>query len=1343
MENFIRCLTEYLVPEIGSERWQLMWNILNLLCGIASTAIMYSLFNHWNDKKRPFGPQPYQMGRKIGLSIASVLSLYIMGLASEFLQRPDLEFPLYDLLYPTTDFLDQFLNLRDLYMTPFERLPLANMGIRVVWVYVVFYAAKGIFGAAQGLATHFGSYLDEKFRSSKVEDFAKKVWDFLKKTGLLGAAGLGTAVVVTKEDYRDTVLETLNWLYTTLSQITLLSHLPENAASIPEMAEAFFVVILSILIVASYLLLIVAVSAVARILWDKRETILKYIIKWFKEVGYILLILALVLFVVLFSVLFATENASFQEAVALFIQNSPQTIFVMIQHTVMILAALGVVVLMCTALIAVVMFGINLVLAWRRDIKVNKEDPGSAKTFLKRFTALFLVGLLLLLFIFGYDPIRGWLIDRFANTDGYGPWWVVMQICSGVTAAITVFAMLALAFYVVLYIGSLLWRGFRSLRRSKTPTEVAPKQTIPLGQQIEEYLLSLGKNIFQIFKGYQTEDQKNAAIYVAACFASLASLVNTAVGLHDFNIGWILAIAMSFAVQLAMLIFGMKAGQGIAENIVSDVRQVGTSVGIAIARKGVACLCYLLAIWATKYGLTILFGSPALLGLSLGETPPPQYFLPVLLIRVATLVFFYGIAKQFLDVGSLFCRWWKGRKNRKSGTDLEDGLILGNPRRVPARYPLMAYLLFMLVSTTFAFTNLFGGYANQVQLHTRVYDQVYSETEKKLALQDTAVDVVDAFLDSKQCVLENLRTSYDVLVKKDEANKDLLERNKNAEFKASGTAGSAYGAHEHYINQMAGFSSFYESLVSFINREYDLLGEALTIDIHEYNHYQYGTFRYRTVAFDIMPSGSAEVLSIGNKQQNFDEDHKNVRTIEGANKYVLLNELFAVYENYAKAVMDCIVTPYGATELTGQDNSNDGTGGEETTEGATETTGQDNSIKTQLDAITDGLYTMERLDGVRRNIAELYFASDTDAAQCVSMIDLPRVMDLYLMQEKAVQPEPSVPAATIAPTETTIPTEPSAPTGTSAPTEPSASTETSVPTEPSASTETSVPTEPPSETEVPENPEKKYDKLDEYKNLRDYVDRAIQVYNILNVVEHTQSTAQNGGNGGATVLTQPSVPTDPAEDQKADAVYTVRTYRSYARGVASSNLQISFDALFKGEMGLNGTGTFMAEHDGEQHNINALYSAQMVAVFILIICALVDFMAFFSGLLLFQDIFLLDMKGKSKLSKLGYIAFDAILTKYLMPPERIGDHRKRKIALIYYLLYCEYPKHKNGEINKSYVDQVLLDRLDVDHEAFMVLLYRTLEYLESNSVSIDTPEFHGWLDSFVKKNGIEFDEVLL
>ena len=93
MDNFIQCLTQYLVPEINAERWQLMWNIFNLLCGVASTAVIYMLFHHWNDRKRPFGPQPFNRWRKIRLIALSVFSLYILGLASEFLRSPDLEFP--------------------------------------------------------------------------------------------------------------------------------------------------------------------------------------------------------------------------------------------------------------------------------------------------------------------------------------------------------------------------------------------------------------------------------------------------------------------------------------------------------------------------------------------------------------------------------------------------------------------------------------------------------------------------------------------------------------------------------------------------------------------------------------------------------------------------------------------------------------------------------------------------------------------------------------------------------------------------------------------------------------------------------------------------------------------------------------------------------------------------------------------------------------------------------------------------------------------------------------------------------------------------------------------------
>ena len=1272
MEDFIHCLMQYLVPQIDSGRWQLMWNICNLLCGVVSTALVYTLYYHWYEKKFPTDQHPFNLKKKLGLIALSVFSLYILGLASEFLQRPDVEFPLYDLLYPITDFLDQFLNLRELRTAPVASLPLANMSIRICLIFALCYVSKGIFGVAQGLAAHFGNYLDERFKSTKIESFAGKVWNFLKKTGLLGAAGLGTAAVVTKDTYRDKVLETLDWLYDTLSQITLLSHLPENAATIPEIAESFFVVILSILIVASYLLLIVAVSAVARILWDKREDIQKHITKWFKEVGYILLILALVLFVVLFSVLFATENASFQEAITHFIQDSPRTIFVLLQHTVMLLAAVGVVVLMCTSLIAVVMFGINLVIAWGKDIKVDKMDANSAKTFLKRFASTFLAGLVFLLFIFGYDPVRGWLVERFANDAGHGLWWVVGQICSGIAAIIALLIVVALAVYCT----SVIWRGIISLNWSKNKTTPRQKPRIPLGQQIEDYLSSLLQTFFRIFKGYQTEDQKNAAIYVAACFASLASLVNTAVGLHDFNIGWFLAIAMSFAVQLAMLIFGMKAGQGIAENIVTDVRQVGASIWLAIARKIAAALFYWLGFLAVQYGISIFAKSPDVLGLSLGSSAQSPYFLPVLLIRCAILFFGYGIIKQILDVISLLFRRKNARKNHGSHTDPDDGLILGNPRRIPARYPLIAYLLFMIVSTGFAFTNLFGGYANQVQLHTRVYDQVYSETEKQLVLQDTAVTVVDNFLDKKQTVLNTLRTSYNELVKTNEDNQTKLK----AAMDLESTHGKAHNEYQFYVNQMADFPAFYESLVSIINREYDRLGEDMTIQVFEYSYYLYGSFRYRTVAFEINPSGSMEKLTIGKLMNDFDSNNRietkvtnsdtnqetvtaywqrQTRTVKGANKYVLLSELLSVYENYAKAITQ---------DVTG-------------------------NINTQLQTITEGLYDMERLDGVRRNVAELYFASDPDAEQCVSMVDLPRVIDLYLMQEKAVQPEQNDPAETVAPTETAVPTEPGDPGDSGKPDEPAGTDE---PTETTIPAETSAPTE---------SKEQKYDKLAAYQDLSDYVDRAIQIYNILQV-------AVDNGN--------------------SNSVYTVRTYRSYAKGVASSNLQISLDALTKGTMGMNGTG----------NDINALYSAQMVAIFILIICALVDFMAFFSGLLLFQDIFLLEMKRESKLSKLGYIAFDAILTKYLMPPERDGNHRTQKTALIYYLLYCQYSKTKNDQLDKTHVDTNLLDKLKVEPEAFKVLLYRTLEYLEKNSVSIDTPEFHGWLDSFVKKNGINFDDVL-
>ena len=103
----------------------------------------------------------------------------------------------------------------------------------------------------------------------------------------------------------------------------------------------------------------------------------------------------------------------------------------------------------------------------------------------------------------------------------------------------------------------------------------------------------------RIFIGYSTESQKNQAIFLAACFASLASLLNTFFGLIDFYksdtslIPVICSFAIACSVQMAMLIFGMKGGEAIAENMLSDQLRFGKDYTRLLMSKVFYCLIYL------------------------------------------------------------------------------------------------------------------------------------------------------------------------------------------------------------------------------------------------------------------------------------------------------------------------------------------------------------------------------------------------------------------------------------------------------------------------------------------------------------------------------------------------------------------------------------------------------------------------------------------------------------------------------------------------------------------------------------------------------------------------------
>ena len=62
----------------------------------------------------------------------------------------------------------------------------------------------------------------------------------------------------------------------------------------------------------------------------------------------------------------------------------------------------------------------------------------------------------------------------------------------------------------------------------------------------------------------------------------------------------------------------------------------------------------------------------------------------------------------------------------------------------------------MLVSTGFAFNNMFGYYASSAKLHERVYDQVRYETVSRLGLNETVSDMARVYSENTNHILSAL-----------------------------------------------------------------------------------------------------------------------------------------------------------------------------------------------------------------------------------------------------------------------------------------------------------------------------------------------------------------------------------------------------------------------------------------------------------------------------------------------------------------------------------------------------------------------------------------------------------
>ncbi|MCL2406899.1 MAG: hypothetical protein FWC95_03120 [Defluviitaleaceae bacterium] len=208
-----------------------------------------------------------------------------------------------------------------------------------------------------------------------------------------------------------------------------------------------------------------------------------------------------------------------------------------------------------------------------------------------------------------------------------------------------------------------------------------------------------------IITGPRNETAKNRMLYVAAGIASIVSFFNAYLSLNEFFIGdeyggelvlrRIIVVTLSLAIQIAVLVFGLKAGETLAEMVHLNrlKRKMKTAVEIETDVK------------------TKTEGKPDIKG------------------KKERLKW---LGKGFMYVGLSFKR--------------------------TLRYTLqiVPYLLFMIFSVYFAFTAMFSAYANHVDLRHITYYEVIRETERLLGISERIAKIENEFYDNRTFIINNI-----------------------------------------------------------------------------------------------------------------------------------------------------------------------------------------------------------------------------------------------------------------------------------------------------------------------------------------------------------------------------------------------------------------------------------------------------------------------------------------------------------------------------------------------------------------------------------------------------------
>ena len=1169
-------------------------------------------------------------------------------------------YSLAELVLLIVSFLDPLLDISHLAHSPSQEFFGLNLIARALILYLLAAALRLSIKRTGELALRFNLYLRKKLQTppklpeeggesgaqetaggeKSEKDELQLLLGRIAKILLSGGAGVFALFVLGSDDMRQNITDVLTVIGDMLETITVFSNVTPTSGFLSNTFYTLVSIGMVMVYVTAILLFVIFIDTVLKS-WQQIRTWLLHKARTMRRGIGAALLGAVSLAAVIGAGVCLQRHPSLRLS---FAGGLTEVLGIAANYAVFILAMIAVLMLLVFAisfLALLASFARQTVGQKRAEWEKGFPD-GRYWRLAKAAACVVLAGILLVTAALCYENLRVWLMGIFDPAeDGFSPAQVFWHaagfaaLLEGLLLLVSTAAVLAFLLFwgIVEFFLTTRKTVVRTASRLVEETLTELLHTLLLApfllSQVLLVVKAVVKTVLQIFTGYRTESDKNNAIFMAACFASLASLLNTFFGLYQFYGGgdqisgysdWIRTIctfAIACAAQLAMLVFGMKAGEGLAEWRITRGGRARAKLLRVLA--GAALVLGVLAaagcLWAVCAGVARGGGSPREL--------------------VRYIPWALGLAALLL-----FCRWlWKRLRGRKSeegagGTPplpaeesaSQPALPRLGKRRLPFYWYLVVYLLLMVISTGFAYSNLFGYYAHGAKVHERVYAQVRYKADDQLQLDRRVAEAAEEYAQTTRS-LSNLFSARAARTIQERDSK-LAQLRTQADSEAR--SGSEYfkrNRRDTFIGETKDLEQLVSNIQFFLTCQYDDIGSDAEIMVEEYAHYWAVNPQpsYQTTCVIIYldglpaggsaaPAGGREIV-IGGRipdvpltaYPNTPDVHadargkalpggrledpsslsysveKTRRPILDADKYDILRELFSQYERMENSVYNFEVSP--EIDLTPSGANRDRFFNPLTVFANTNLSPlnqiSDSERKTISDEFYGALDRNEQLDWIRANIASLYRGGADGSAQggqppqdqAVPMPALPSVAEAYLNgggDDGGTPPEDGESDGNTA--------------------------------------------------------------LPEYEKLSAYIDRALALDRIL-------QSYQTGGSG----------------DAKGPA-YEAQRYRNYAMGIARLEFQISYDALLRGHLGMNPV----------REEINELYTTSTIAVFLLLICLLIDMLAFFSGLLLFKSIYLF---GKNAgILQMGYLNYDIALT-YLFAPPKDSHSRVLHLAFLYRVLY--------------------------------------------------------------------------